>query len=183
MSKKITTPLTAEIIASLKAGDEVLLSGIVYTARDVAHKRLCEMITNNQKLPIDLTGQILYFTGPAPARPGQVIGSAGPTTSSRMDAFSPILIAHGLKGMIGKGNRSEPVIAAMKKHKAVYFLATGGAGALLAEHIKTCEIVCFPDLGPEAIHKMEFADFPLIVGIDAFGNNLFEIGPAKYKKI
>ncbi|HCU04773.1 MAG: fumarate hydratase [Gammaproteobacteria bacterium GWE2_42_36] len=179
--KNITTPLTDEIIQTLKAGDEILLSGVIYTARDVAHKRLCDLIEKGEKLPVELAGQILYFTGPTPAQPGHPVGSAGPTTSTRMDAFSPTLMAHGLKGMIGKGNRSIEVIDAMKQHHAVYFAATGGAGALIAQHIKTSEIVCFDDLGPEAIRKMTVEDFPLVVAIDIKGNNLFITGPAKYK--
>lgn len=180
MKKIITTPLTEEAITTLKAGDEVLLSGIIYTARDVAHKRLCALIAENKPLPIEIKDQVLYFVGPTPARPGNVSGSAGPTTSSRMDAFSPILIEHGLKGMIGKGNRSAEVIASMQKHHAVYFAATGGAGALIAECIKSSEIICFEDLGPEAIHKMRVEQMPLVVAIDIYGNNLFELGPKKY---
>jgi fumarate hydratase subunit beta len=171
--KKITVPLTDEMVADLKAGDEVSLSGTIYTARDVAHQRLCALIAEGKPLPLPLQGQILYFTGPTPARPGHVIGSAGPTTSSRMDAFSPTLIQHGLKGMIGKGNRTAPVIEAMKKFHAVYFVAVGGAGALIAQRIKSCEVLCFEDLGPEAIHKLQVEDFPLIVGIDMYGKNLF----------
>lgn len=182
MSKKITTPLSDTVIQTLKAGDEVTLSGIIYTARDVAHKRLCELLEQKQPLPIGLEGQILYFVGPAPARPGNPVGSAGPTTASRMDAYSPTLIANGLKGMIGKGNRSDAVIAAMKQHNAIYFTTIGGAGALIAQRIKTCEVVAFPDLGPEAIHKMEVEDFPLIVAIDSAGNNLYLTGPKQYKK-
>lgn len=181
MTIKITTPLTDEIIINLKAGDEISLTGIIYTARDVAHKRLCELIAQNKPLPIELNGQILYFVGPTPARPGNPVGSAGPTTSSRMDTFSPTLIQHGLKGMIGKGNRSAEVIETMQQYKAVYFTTIGGAGALLAQKIKTCEVVCFDDLGPEAIHKMTVEDFPLIVAIDSYGNNLYKIGPEKAK--
>lgn len=183
MKKQITTPLSDEIAATLHAGDMVLLSGIIYTARDVAHKRLCDLIAQNKPLPLEIKDQILYFVGPTPARPGNPVGSAGPTTSSRMDAFSPTLIAQGLKGMIGKGNRSPEVIAMMKKYHAIYFTTVGGAAALLAQRIKACEVVAFEDLGPEAIHKMTVVDFPLIVAIDSMGNNLYQTGPEKYKKI
>jgi fumarate hydratase subunit beta len=183
MIKKISAPLTSEVLLSLKAGDEVLLNGIIYTARDMAHKRLCDLIAQNKPLPFKLDGQIIYFVGPTPASAGQPVGSAGPTTSARMDAFSPQLLAHGLKGMIGKGNRSAEVIAAMKRYKAVYFVATGGAGALLAQHIKSSEVICFDDLGTEAVHKMQVEDFPAIVAIDVNGNNLFVTGPEKYKNM
>ena len=160
MPKKITVPLDENTITNLKAGDKILLSGIIYTARDVAHQNLCDLISNDKKLPFELENQVIYFTGPSPTKPGQIIGSAGPTTSYRMDAFSPLLIMHGIKGMIGKGRRSQEVINAMKKHRALYFAAVGGAGALLAEHIKSCEIVAFPELGPEAIHKLYVENFP-----------------------
>ena len=173
MPKKITVPLDENTITNLKAGDKILLSGIIYTARDVAHQNLCDLISNDKKLPFELENQVIYFTGPSPTKPGQIIGSAGPTTSYRMDAFSPLLIMHGIKGMIGKGRRSQEVINAMKKHRALYFAAVGGAGALLAEHIKSCEIVAFPELGPEAIHKLYVEDFPVIVAIDAHGNSLY----------
>lgn len=181
MVKRITTPLTDEVVLSLKSGDEVLLSGVIYTGRDAAHKRLFEMISRGEKLPVDLQGQVIYYVGPCPPKPGQVIGSAGPTTSGRMDPYTPTLIEHGLKGMIGKGLRRPQVIEAMKKHKAVYFLAIGGLGALLAKRIKKAEVIAFPDLGPEAIYRLEVEDFPLIVGIDANGNDLYVEGVKKYR--
>ena len=178
---KISTPLSSEPVLSLKAGDEILLSGTVYTARDAAHKRLIALIDSSSPLPLDLAGQILYYTGPAPARPGRVIGSAGPTTSSRMDRYTPSLIkSTGLAGVIGKGNRSDDVIGAFRDYKCVYFAATGGAGALLSQCITRAEIVCYEDLGPEAVYKLEVRDFPLIVAIDCEGNNLYVSGPGKY---
>lgn len=171
----IHTPLTKETVHSLHAGDQVLITGIVYTARDAAHKRLCELINQNEKLPVTLDGQILFFVGPTPAKPGQAIGSAGPTTSYRMDDYSPTLIEKaGLRGMIGKGNRGEQVIDAMKKYGCIYFAAIGGAGALLAQSIKHSEVICYEDLGPEAIHKLEVKDFPVIVAIDCNGNSLYK---------
>ena len=175
-AKNITPPLTADLVRSLKAGEEILLSGTIYTARDAAHKRLCALLDQKIKLPVDLRDQILYFTGPAPAKPGKPIGSAGPTTSSRMDVYSPGLIAQaGLRGMIGKGNRSDAVIDAMKQFGCVYFAATGGAGALLAKRVTRAETVCYEDLGPEAIYRLEVENFPLIVVIDTSGRNLFTL--------
>ncbi|MDO5576453.1 MAG: Fe-S-containing hydro-lyase [Fibrobacter sp.] len=171
----ITTPLLSETVLSLQAGTQVLLSGTVYTGRDAAHKRFMEAMERSQELPVDLHNQVIYYTGPAPAPKGKVIGSAGPTTSSRMDAFTPALLAKtGLRGMIGKGNRSKEVIEAMKRLGVVYFAATGGAGALLSKCITASEVVCYEDLGTEAVHKLEFKDFPLIVAIDSMGNNLYE---------
>ena len=172
--KKIITPLTDEIIRSLKAGDEVAISGVVYTARDAAHKRLCELIEQDKKLPIPLQGSVIYFVGPTPAPPGKVIGSAGPTTSARMDNFSPILIKAGLKGMIGKGYRGDAVRDALKKYCAVHFAALGGAGALLSQYIVSAEVVAYEDLGTEAIRKLELKDFPAIVAYDSFGNTVFK---------
>lgn len=172
---KITTPLDDNAVGLLKAGQEVLLSGIIYTGRDAAHKRLCELLDKGEPLPLDLHGQVIYFVGPTPAKPGQVIGSAGPTTSYRMDAYSPRLIAGaGLKGMIGKGARGQNVIEAMKKYKCVYFAATGGAAALIAQCIIACEVVCYPELGPEAIHRLEVKDMPLIVATDSDGSDLYQ---------
>jgi fumarate hydratase subunit beta len=172
---KLTTPLDIDTVRSLKAGDQVLLSGIIYTGRDAAHKRLCDLLNEGKKLPVDLEGQVIYFVGPCPAKPGDPIGSAGPTTSYRMDAYSPQLIAEvGLKGMIGKGGRSEEVKAAMQEHGCVYFAATGGAAALIAKRIKSCEVVCYEDLGPEAIHRLQVEEFPVIVAIDSHGNDLYE---------
>ena len=178
---RISTPMTDEGAESLKAGDNVLISGTLYTARDAAHKRLVELIREGKDLPMDIKGQIIYYVGPAPAKPGQAIGSAGPTTSYRMDPYAPILIEHGLKGMIGKGSRSQSVIDAMVKYKAVYFAAIGGAGALLAKSIKASEIVAYEDLGPEAIRKLTVEDFPAVVVNDTFGNDLFEQGVREYR--
>ena len=177
---KITTPLTREAVRSLKAGDSCLISGVIYTARDAAHKRLCELVEAGKELPMDVADSIIYFVGPTPAKPGQAIGSAGPTTSYRMDAYSPTLIAQGLTGMIGKGKRGPEVVAAMKEHGAVYFGAIGGCGALLSKCIKKAEIVAYEDLGAEAIRRLEVEDFPAIVIIDSQGNNLYETGRADY---
>lgn len=171
----ISTPLSAETVLSLRAGTQVLLNGTVFTARDSAHKRLINAIDNSQELPVNLCEQVLYYTGPTPAPPGKIIGSAGPTTSTRMDTFTPKLIEKtGLRGMIGKGNRSKEVIEAMKKFGAVYFAATGGAGALLSKCIIAAQIVCYEDLGPEAVYRFEFKNFPLTVAIDCKGNSLYQ---------
>ena len=179
---RISAPMTREEAGKLKAGDVCLLSGTLYTARDAAHKRLCEALERGEELPVDLRNSVFYFVGPAPAKPGQVIGSAGPTTSYRMDAYSPKLIELGQTGMIGKGKRGEEVINAMKRHGAVYFGATGGCGALLARCIRKCEVVAYGDLGTEAIHRLEVVDFPVTVIIDSKGNNLYELGPASWRK-
>ena len=171
---KLSTPLDEAAVRALNAGDVVMLSGIIYTGRDAAHKRLCAMLDNQEKLPVDLNGQLIYFVGPCPAPPGRVIGSAGPTTSGRMDAYSPRLIKEcALRGMIGKGDRNEAVKQAMQEHGAVYFAATGGAGALIARSIVKAEVVAFDDLGPEAIYKLEIKDLPLVVAIDANGKSLY----------
>ena len=180
MSKKILTPFTREDARSLKAGDSCLITGVIYTARDAAHKRLCELVAQGKPLPMDMENAIIYFVGPTPAKPGQAIGSAGPTTAYRMDAYSPALISIGQTGMIGKGKRSPEVIAAMKEHGAVYFGATGGCGALLSKCIKKAEIVAYEDLGAEAIRRLEVEDFPVTVIIDSEGNNLYETGRAQY---
>ncbi|MBT3879908.1 MAG: Fe-S-containing hydro-lyase [Candidatus Scalindua sp.] len=177
----LKTPLSDSTIEKLKAGDKVRISGILYTGRDAAHKRLIEMIESGEELPFDVKGQLLYYVGPTPAKPGQVIGSAGPTTSYRMDAYAPTLIKMGLKGMIGKGGRSKEVIEAMKTNKAVYFAAVGGAAALIAKTIKRVEIIAFEDLGTEAVRKMEVENFPAIVVNDTKGNDLYNIGREKYK--
>jgi len=182
MVKIINTPLTDEVINELKVGDRVLLDGIIYTGRDAAHKRLVEMIKNNEELPFELKGQAIYYVGPCPAKPGQVIGSAGPTTSGRMDAYSDILLDNGLKGMIGKGERSKNIIDSIIKNNAIYFAAIGGAGALLAEAIKEAEVIAFHELGPEAIYKLRVENFPVTVVIDSKGNDLYKIGREKYKK-
>ena len=172
--KKLRSPLTEAQVRSLKAGDEVLISGIIYTARDIAHKRLCEAIEAGKKLPIELEGAIIYFVGPTPARPGHVIGAAGPTTSSRMDPFSLKLIAKGLRAMIGKGYRNNTVREAMKKYGAVHLSATGGAGALLSKHIVSAKVIAYEDLGTEAIRELEVVDFPAIVAYDAAGNTVYQ---------
>ena len=177
---KITTPLTREAVRELKAGDSCLISGVIYTARDAAHKRLCELVEAGKELPMDVKDSIIYFVGPTPAKPGQAIGSAGPTTAYRMDAYSPTMIQQGLTGMIGKGKRGPEVISAMKEYGAVYFGAIGGCGALLSKCIKKAEIIAYEDLGAEAIRRLEVEDFPAIVIIDSEGNNLYETGRAAY---
>ena len=180
MSISVNAPLTREDAKKLKAGDSCLISGVIYTARDAAHKRLCELIAQGEKLPLDIKDSIIYFVGPTPAKPGQAIGSAGPTTSYRMDAYSPDLIAVGQTGMIGKGKRGPEVIAAMKKYGAVYFGAIGGCGALLSKCIKKAEVIAYDDLGAEAIRRLEVEDCPVVVIIDSEGNNLYETGRANY---
>ena len=175
MIKELKTPLTAAEARTLRAGDEIRLTGTIWTGRDAAHKKLVALLDEGGELPVDLKDQIIYFVGPCPAPPGRPIGSAGPTTSGRMDAYSPILIEKcGLTGMIGKGGRSASVVDAMKRFGAVYFGATGGAGALIAQKIKSCEVIAFPELGTEAIHKLYVEDFPLVVAIDAEGNSLYD---------
>jgi fumarate hydratase subunit beta len=182
MAKIVNTPLTDDAVKELKAGDRVLLNGIIYTGRDAAHKRLVEMLDRGEDLPMDIKDQTIYYVGPCPAKPGQAIGSAGPTTSGRMDAYTPQLMDNGLKGMIGKGLRSKAVVDSIIKHNGVYFAAIGGAGALLAEAIKEAEVIAFPDLGAEAIYKLRVEDFPATVIIDSEGNDLYKIGKEKYKK-
>ncbi|MEG1287202.1 Fe-S-containing hydro-lyase [Clostridium sp.] len=180
MEKIITTPLTEEKILGLKAGDSILLSGIIYTARDAAHKRLIDLIRQKKELPLNIDGEIIYYVGPSPAKPGEVIGSAGPTTSYRMDSYSPELLDLGLKGMIGKGDRSEAVIESIKKNKSIYFGAIGGAAALIGKCVVKSEIIAYEDLGAEAIRKLEVKELPLIVVIDSNGNNLYKIGQEAY---
>ncbi len=182
MEIRITLPLTQEKVKSLKAGDSCLLTGVMYTGRDAAHKRLFELVKCGKDLPVDIKDSTFYFVGPTPKKQGEAIGSAGPTTSYRMDAYSPALIALGQTGMIGKGIRSIEVIEAMKAYGAVYFGAIGGCGALLSKCIKKCEVVAYEDLGTEAIHRLEVEDFPVVVVIDSFGNNLYETGRAEYLK-
>ncbi len=174
MEKHITTPLTDEKVRKLHAGDYVYLSGTVYTARDAAHKRMYEAMQRGEEIPIDLNNNIIYYLGPSPAREGQVIGSAGPTTSSRMDKYTPLLLENGLKGMIGKGKRSKEVIESMHTNNAVYFAAIGGAGALLSKCIKKAEVIAYDDLGTEAIRKLEVENLPVIVVIDHEKNNMYE---------
>ena len=173
-TKKLQPPLSEKMVRELRAGDEVLINGIVYTARDAAHKRLCQLLEAGQKLPFPLEGAIIYFVGPTPARPGKVIGAAGPTTSSRMDAFSPKLIANGLKAMIGKGYRGSEVRDALKRYRAVHLSTIGGAGALLSRHIVAAEVIAYEDLGTEAIQKLEVIDFPAIVAYDSYGNSVYK---------
>jgi fumarate hydratase subunit beta len=180
--RKLKTPFTNEDLKDLRIGDKVMLTGPIYSARDAAHKRIVDLIDKNQKLPFDLQGAAIYYVGPSPAKPGYAIGSAGPTTSGRMDAYTPLLISKGLKGMIGKGPRSKEVKEAMKEHGAVYFAAVGGAGALISKSITSSEVVAYPELGAEAIRLMEVKDLPLIVAIDMFGNDLYQTGKEAYRK-
>ncbi len=179
-NKRIDLPLTERDISGLAAGDTLLLNGPLLSGRDAAHKRLIAAIKEGLTLPVELKGETIYYVGPCPTPPGRVIGSAGPTTSGRMDSYTPSLLGLGLKAMIGKGQRAPEVIEAMKQHQAVYFAALGGAGALIAKSIKKAEIVAYPDLGPEAIYRMVVEDFPVIVAIDANGNDLYQIGREKY---
>ena len=178
---KLTSPLTDQDVLQLNIGDMVLVSGVIYTARDAAHKRLIDLLAAGEPLPMDLAGQIMYYVGPSPARPGRVIGAAGPTTSYRMDSYAPTLIKLGLKAMIGKGKRAPSVIDAMKTYKAVYLGATGGAGALISQRIKAAEVIAFPELGPEAVHRLEVEDFPAIVINDCQGGDLYEQGVRQYR--
>lgn len=180
MDIKIQTPLTEEKVRGLKAGDRVLISGVIYTARDAAHKKLVALLDENKELPIDVRDAIIYYVGPSPAKPGKVIGSAGPTTSYRMDPYAPRLMDIGLKGMIGKGSRSREVKESIKKNCAVYFAAIGGAAALMARAVKKSEIVAYEELGSEAVRRLEVEDLPVMVVIDCQGNDLYEIGQGEY---
>jgi len=180
MEKIIHTPLTEEKVRELRAGDEVLISGVIYTARDAAHKKMVKLLDYDKKLPIDIQDAIIYYVGPSPAKPGEVIGSAGPTTSYRMDPYAPRLLEKGLKGMIGKGTRSKEVIESMKSNCAVYFAAIGGAAALMGKSIKKAELVAYEDLGSEAIRRLEVENLPVVVVVDCYGNNLYEIGQKNY---
>ena len=184
MSKtvKLTPPLTDKDVEVLEIGARVLISGVIYTARDAAHKRLVDLLAAGRELPVDFKGQILYYVGPSPARPGRVIGAAGPTTSYRMDSYTPTMLQLGLKAMIGKGKRSPEVIAALQQYKAVYLGATGGAGALISQCIKKAQVVAFPELGPEAVHRLEVEDLPTIVINDCQGRDLYEVGIKKYRR-
>lgn len=182
MEKRISAPLKKEELIDLQAGDYVYITGTIYSARDAAHKRMYETMLDGKEIPMDLTDNIIYYLGPTPAKEGQVIGSAGPTTSSRMDKYTPLLLENGLNGMIGKGKRSKEVIDAIVKNKAVYFAAVGGAGALLSKCIKKSDIIAYDDLGTEAIRKMEVENFPVIVVIDSKGNNLYETAIEDFKK-
>lgn len=182
MEKRIETPLTDDVLRSLKAGDKVLIDGVIYTGRDSAHKLLVETMERGEELPVDFTGQIIYYVGPCPAKPGDPIGSAGPTTSGRMDAYTPAMLEVGLKGMIGKGNRSAEVVEVIKEHGAVYLLAMGGAGALLARSVKKADVVAYEELGPEAIFRLEVESFPVVVGIDTEGNDIYVEGRKAYAR-
>lgn len=182
MAKTIHAPLVREEIKSLRAGDSVLLTGTLYTGRDAAHKRLCDMVKRGEPLPFDVTNQVIYYAGPCPAKPGEVIGSCGPTTSYRMDAYAPVLCDLGLIGMIGKGQRGEAVIEAIRRNGGVYFAATGGAGALIASSVESAKVIAFEDLGTEAIRELRVVNLPVIVAIDAYGGNLYEDGPAQYRR-
>jgi len=178
----LTTPLTDEDVAKLSIGDRVLLSGTVYTARDAAHKRLVQLLHDGEPLPFDLQGQVVYYVGPSPPKPGRPIGAAGPTTSYRMDAYAPELMARGLKGMIGKGARNDAVKEAMGRYKTVYFAAIGGAGALMARSVLSAEVIAYPELGPEAVRRLEVKDLPLIVANDVRGGDLYEEGVKAYAR-
>lgn len=177
---RLKTPLSADDLETLRVGDRVLLNGIIYTARDAAHGRLIEHIKRNESLPIDLEGHVIYYVGPTPAKPGEVIGAAGPTSGYRMDPHTPALLKKGLKAMIGKGPRDSTVKDAMQKYKAVYFAATGGAGALISGSIRSAEIIAYPDLETEAIRRLEIKDFPVIVAIDIYGGDLYETGKSRF---
>ena len=178
----IETPVSDEIIETLRAGDSVYITGYLYTGRDSAHKKLIDLVNEGKELPIDVRGQFIYYVGPTPARPGKPIGSAGPTTSYRMDSFAPTLHRLGIKGTIGKGSRSEEVKDSLKKHKAVYLAAVGGAGALISQSIVESEVVAYPELGPEAIRRVKVKEFPCIVINDMYGGDLYEQGKEQYKK-
>lgn len=180
---RINAPLADKVVRSLKTGQRVLISGRIYTARDTAHKRLDEMIRNDRPLPVDFRWQIIFYAGPAPTKPGQIIGPIGPTTAGRCDRYTPALLKQGVKGMLGKGKRSAEVIKAMREHKAVYFAVTGGAAALISQSVRSIRVVAFPELGPEAINALVVKDLPAIVAIDCRGNNLYRSGPFKYRRI
>ncbi len=180
--KRLSTPLSDEAVAGLKAGDNVLISGVIYTGRDAAHKKLADLIAAGQALPFDLRGQVIFYVGSTPARPGKPIGSAGPTTSYRMDAYAPKLHELGLKASIGKGSRSAEVKEALKKHKAVYLAVTGGAAALVSQSIRRAEVVAYPELGPEAIQRLEVQDFPAQVINDMYGGDIYEEGRRRYER-
>jgi len=182
MTKKITSPMSEDVIKGLKAGDQVLISGVVYVGRDAAHKRLVEALDRGDKLPFEVRGQTIYYMGPSPTKPGKVIGSAGPTTSGRMDAYTPRMLEAGLKAMIGKGLRSPEVKEAIKKHQAVYLASTGGAAALIAKSITKSQVIAYEELGPEAILRLEVKDFPAVVINDCHGGDLYQEGKAKYAR-
>jgi len=180
--RRIATPLENGVVEALKTGEKVLISGYIYTARDAAHKRFIDALSKGEALPFDIKNQVIYYCGPSPASPGRVIGACGPTTSSRMDLYAPKLLSLGLKGMIGKGKRSQSVKDAVKQYKAIYFGATGGAGALLSKSVISCEVIAYEELGPEAVRKLGVKDMPLFVINDIYGNDLYETGMLKYGK-
>jgi len=181
--KEIVLPLNKEEVEVLYAGEKVYLTGKIYTARDALHKMFFELLQKNKPLPVNLEGQVIYYAGPTPARPGEVVGSIGPTSSYRMDPYTPLILSKtGLKGMIGKGQRREDIKKALQNNQAVYFAAVGGAGALLAQHVERCELLAFDELGPEALYALEVKNFPVIVVNDIYGNDLYEEGPKKYRK-
>lgn len=180
---KLKTPLTKEVVGQLRAGQSCLASGVIYTARDAAHKRLVEMLERGEELPFSPEGQLIYYVGPCPAPPGRPLGAAGPTTSARMDIYTPTLLAAGVRGVIGKGDRSPEVVQALKEYGAVYFGAIGGAGALIAKTVVAAQVLAFPDLGPEAVHRLEVRDMPLVVIIDSLGQNFYTLGRAKYATV
>lgn len=180
--KSLITPLSDDTVQGLRIGDQVRLNGVLYTARDAAHKRMVELIEQNKPLPFDVAGQVIYYVGPTPAKPGKVIGSAGPTTSYRMDPYAPLLIERGLKGMVGKGQRGDNVLEAMRKYGAVYFAAVGGAGALISRCIVSSKVIAWDDLGPEAVRRIEVRDFPVVVANDSHGGDLFREGITRYRK-
>jgi fumarate hydratase subunit beta len=180
---KLKTPLTKEVVGQLRAGQSCLVSGVIYTARDAAHKRLVEMLERGEELPFSPEGQLIYYVGPCPAPPGRPLGAAGPTTSARMDIYTPTLLAAGVRGVIGKGDRSPEVVQALKEYGAVYFGAIGGAGALIAKTVVAAQVLAFPDLGPEAVHRLEVKDMPLVVIIDSLGQNFYTLGRAKYATV
>jgi len=179
---ELTTPLSDETIKNLKAGDMVYISGVVYTARDAAHKKICELLEKNEPMPFDFTGAAVYYAGPCPPKPGKPIGSVGPTTSGRMDLYSPTLISKGLKVMIGKGLRSKEVVDAIVKHSGIYFAAIGGAAALMAKCVETAEVIAFDELGPEAVRKLVVKNLPVVVAIDSNGNNMYESGRKEFEQ-
>ncbi len=181
--KVITPPLTNEVIKTLKAGDSVLITGVIYTARDAAHKRMCEDFEKGIDFPFDLDGQLIYYAGPCPAKPGEVIGSCGPTTSGRMDSYTPLLLDNGLGAMLGKGVRTADVVDAMKRNTSVYLGAIGGAGALIAGSVKSAEVIAYPELGTEAVRRLEVKDLPCIVLVDCYGNDLYEEGQKEFRRI
>ncbi len=178
--RKLNAPLTEEDVLSLHGGEHVLLSGTVYTARDAAHLRMLDCLAQGNPLPFDLAGQVIYYAGPTPTPPGKPVGSIGPTTSARMDAATPVLLAHGLRGMIGKGQRSQAVMDAMQEHPAVYFAAVGGAAALMASCVTDCQVIAWDDLGPESVKRLTLRDLPLVVAADAHGQDAFTLGQAEY---